>query len=254
VTYHELSGYWGGLDEPAAWQALWRGSPARPFHPLRLLALLSSLALVVTAAVAAIRAARAHRHAPDAATPPAGGESLRPYALSALVAVVANVGLLALTSKQVFAHYVTPVLPFVFLLFAAGARAAFANRRLTLAMLALATIVCAGGIEATLSISRRIDGRNGLAVHRAVARRVLDDCTAAGRPVAACPAHLDFGFIGMSYTYGIFTRTALQTPIRWEFTPSGFAYRLQKRADPPPLAENAFPVTPIGPVNLYRLR
>jgi hypothetical protein len=148
---------------------------------------------------------------------------------------------------------VTPALPFVFLLFAAGARAAFASRRLRIVMLGLAAIACAGGIEATLSISRRIDGRNGLAVHRAVARRVLDDCAAAGRAVDACPARLEFGFIGMSYTYGIFTRTALQTPIRWELTPSGFAYRLQKRADPAPPA-NAFPVTAIGPVNLYRLR
>src|SRR5205085_1223062 len=26
VTYHELSGYWGGLNESAAWQALWHGS------------------------------------------------------------------------------------------------------------------------------------------------------------------------------------------------------------------------------------
>ena len=238
VTYHELSGYWGGLNESAAWQALWHGSPARPFHPLRLMALLASLALVALAAAAAIRAALGRRHGPDAANaaapPPAAtvaGESLRPYALSALVAVVADVGLLALTSKQVFAHYVTPALPFVFLLFAAGARAAFANRRLKVAMLALATIVCAGGIEATLAISRRIDGRNGLAVHRAVAGRVLDDCGAAGRPVDACPARLDFGFIGMTYTYGIFTRTALQTPIRWELTPSSFVYRLQKRAD-----------------------
>ena len=148
----------------------------------------------------------------------------------------------------------TPALPFVFLLFAAGARAAFAHRRLKVAMLALAAIVCAGGIEATLAISRRIDGRNGLAVHRAVARRVLDDCAAAGRPVDACPARLDFGFIGMTYTYGIFARTALQTPIRWESTPSSFVYRLQKRADAAPPAAGAFAITTIGPVNLYRLR
>jgi hypothetical protein len=252
VTYHELSGYWGGLNEAAAWHALWSGSPARPFHPLRLLALLASLALVLVAAAATIRAAFAPRHRADA--PAADGESLRPYAASALVAVAANVGLLALTSKQVFAHYVTPSLPFVFMLFAAGARAAFANRRAKVAWLALAAIVCAGGIEATLSISRRIDGRNGLGVHRAVARRVLDDCAAAGRPTATCPARLDFGFVGMIYTHGIFTRTALGTPIRWEATPSGFAYRLQKRADPPPPGALTFPTTTIGSVNLYRLR
>ena len=181
-------------------------------------------------------------------------QPLRPYAISALVAVTANVGLLALTSKQVFAHYVTPSLPFVFLLFAAGARAAFANLRSKIALLALAAIACAGGIEATLSISRRIDGRNGLGVHRAVARRVLDDCAAAARAPAACPARLDFGFVGMIYTHGIFARTALETPIRWEAAPSGFAYRLQKRADPPPFGALAFPTTTIGAVNLYRLR
>ena len=148
----------------------------------------------------------------------------------------------------------TPALPFVFLLFAAGARAAFAHRRLGVAMLALGAIVCAGGIESTLAISRRIDGRNGLAVHRAVARRVLDDCETASRPVEACPARLDFGFIGMPYPYGLVARTALQTPIRWELTPNSFAYRLQKRADPPPPAAGAFAITMIGPVNLYRLR
>jgi hypothetical protein len=256
VTYHELSGYWGGLNEAAAWHALWSGSPARPFHPLRLLALLASLALVLLAAAVTTHAALTRRHARAAAAapPPTGGESLRPFAWSALVAVVADVGLLALTSKQVFAHYVTPALPFVFFLFAAGARAAFAQPRLKIAFVALAAIVCAGGIEATLSISRRIDGRNGLAVHRAVTRRVLDDCAAAGRPLAACPARLDFAFVGMTYTYGIFARTALGTPIRWEVTPSGLAYRLQKTSDPPPSGAAGFPITTSGPVNLYRLR
>ena len=154
-----------------------------------------------------------------------------------------------------FAHYVTPALPFVFLLFAAGARAAFAHRRLKMAMLALAAIVCAGGIESTLAIlaaDRRPErpGRSpggGAAACWTIARP-------PSRPVDACPARLDFGFIGMTYTYGIFARTALQTPIRWELTPSSFVYRLQKRADPPPLAAGAFPMTAIGPVNLYRLR
>jgi hypothetical protein len=190
-----------------------------------------------------------------APAPPApdGGPSLRPFAIAALVAVVADVGLLAVTSKQVFAHYVTPTLPFVFVVFAAGARAAFANRRLKVVLLALAAIVCVGGIEATLSISRRVDGRNGLAVHRAVARRLLDDCAAQARPRADCPARLDFGFPAMVHTHGIFARVALATPIRWEANPNGFAYRLQKREDPPPGAA-AFPITALGPVELYRLK
>ena len=103
--------------------------------------------------------------------------------------MVADAALLGVTGKQVFAHYVTPALPFVFVVFAAGARAAFADCRLRTAMIALAVIVCAGGVEATLAISRRIDARNGLAIHRAVATRVLDDCAARdGRSPPAPPA------------------------------------------------------------------
>jgi hypothetical protein len=257
TTYHELSGYWGGLNEAAAWRALWHGSPARPFHPLRLLALIASIALALLAAAASIHGALARRRraAPATAPDPAGGgDSLRPFAVAALVAVIADAALLAVTSKQVFAHYVTPTLPFVFVLFAAGARTAFADRRLKIALVALAAIVGLGGIETTLTISRRIDGRNGLAVHRAVARRVLDDCAAAARARADCPVRLDFGFTAMLYTHGIFARVALATPIRWEQSPTGFAYRLQKREDPAPPGAGAFPITIIGPVNLYRLR
>jgi hypothetical protein len=292
VTYHELSGYWGGLNETAAWHALWHGSPARPFNLLRLAALISSGALLALSLVFTVRAARSGRGqaaetgAPDPFDPVGRGEgggphppppepsrdgtrraelagsprdrpSLRPFAYAALVAVVADVALLALTSKQVFAHYVTPTLPFVFVIFAAGARAAFADpldRRARIAMLALAAIVCAGGIEATLSISRRIDGRNGLAVHRAVARRLTADCAAESRPLEACPARLDFGFTAMIYTHAIFARTALTAPIRWEAGPNGFAYRLQKREDAPPFGASAFPITPVGPVVLYRLK
>jgi hypothetical protein len=47
---------------------------------------------------------------------------------------------------------------------------------------------------------------------------------------------------------------ALRTPVRWEATPSGFVYRLQKREDPPPFGGGAYPTTTIGPVKLYRLK
>jgi hypothetical protein len=57
VTYHELTGYWGGPDEVACVKAAFLGSPPRPFHPLRLLAFLSSLLLACSAVVVAGRAA-----------------------------------------------------------------------------------------------------------------------------------------------------------------------------------------------------
>jgi hypothetical protein len=248
VTYHELSGYWGGLDEAAAWHALWSGSEARPFHPLRLAALLASLALVVLSASLVVR---------GAGQPGAGGRRrpvLGAFAAAALVAVVSDALLLGLTRKRIFAHYVTPALPFVFVLFAAAAQRALANRRVFAWMVALAVAFGAGGIEATLSISRRIDGRNGLAVHRAVAERLLRDCAAAGRTPAACPARLDFGYVGLLYSHAIFAREALGLPLRWERGPADFAYRLQKRADPPPSQAARFPVTLVGPVGIYRLR
>jgi hypothetical protein len=244
TTYHELSGYWGGLNEAAAWRALWHGSDARPFHPLRLLALLASIALAAAAAAIVVREAVRSRRA-------------GPFAVAALVAVAGTAILLALTSKQIFAHYVTPTLPFVFVLFAAATRAALADpalRRLRPLLAALAVVFVAGGVEATLSISRRIDGRNGLAVHRAVAHRLLDDCAAAGRAPVACPARLEFGFVALTYTHATFARYALATPVRWEQTPAGFAYRLQKKTDPPPPQAAAFPITAVGPVNLYRLK
>ena len=84
VTYHELSGYWGGLNEPAAWRALWHGSPPRPFHPLRLLALIASGLLVLLAAAAAVRAALARRgqasHVSPTARPPPPPRRARPTA------------------------------------------------------------------------------------------------------------------------------------------------------------------------------
>lgn len=259
VTYHELTGYWGGLDEAAAWHALWHGSDARPFHPLRLLALLASLALVALCAFLAgreiwRRRRRLHNDRNDETAVGCWRRAIGPYTAAALLAVIGDALLLGATRKRIFAHYVTPTLPFIFMLFAAGARRALGDPRLRPVLLALAVAFGAGGVEATLSISRRIDGRNGLAVHRAVVRRLLDDCAAAGRPPAACPARLEFGYFAVFYSHSIFSRNALAQPVRWEGGPGTFAYRLQKRADPPPPQAAAFPVTPVGAVNIYRLR
>ena len=260
VTYHELSGYWGGLNEPAAWHALWHGSPPRPFHPLRLLRAARVRRCCCCwpppppSARRSPAAAGPSTVRPTARPPPPArrarptGQSLRPFAIAALVAVVADVALLAVTSKQVFAHYVTPTLPFVFVVFAAGARAAFADRRLR-----RSPCWRSPRSSAWAASRRRWPSRGGSTAATAwpstapSRARVLDDCAAQARAPADCPARLDFGFMGMTYTHGIFARVALATPIRWEATPSGFAYRLQKRDDPPPPGVGAFPTTTIGP-------
>jgi hypothetical protein len=257
VTYHELSGYWGGLNEPAAWHALWYGSPARPFHPLRLAALLASGGLLLLAiGVAArngVRRARA-----------SGGRAisrfLGPFGCSAALVVALDLAFLALTRKQVFAHYVSLTIPFVFVIYAdlysSLGEPGAGGRSLRPLAIGLAMIFCAGGVEATRSISARIDGRNGLAVHRAACTRVLGDLAAAGRAPAEQPVRLDIGYMANLSQYTIFTRYALRKPVRWEGSPGAFVYRLQKNEDPPPVSMGgpAFETTRVGPVSLYRLR
>ncbi len=265
VTYHELSGYWGGLDESAAWHALWFGSAARPFHPLRLVALLASGLLLLLAIIVAVRAAvhRARARAPGRASM---FGALGPFGCGALLAIALDLLFLAVTRKQVFAHYVSLTIPFVFVIYAAlfsSLGETPVGRRFGRPVaLGLAVLFCAGGVEATRSISARIDGRNGLGVHRAVCGRVLDDLAAAGRRPATQPVRLDIAFQANLSQYAIFTRYALEQPVRWEGSPGAFVYRLQMNQDRPPqdrppqdrLAGPGFGATRIGPVTLYRLR
>jgi dolichyl-phosphate-mannose-protein mannosyltransferase len=248
VTYHELSGYWGGLDERAAWHALWFGSPARPANPLRLAALLASLLLLALAIVAAgSHAWRSRRES---------GRSLGSFARAAAVAIVLDFAFLAATNKQIFAHYVSLTLPFAFVVYAQLWRSAVGGPRPTLrrgVLVALAVAFCLGGIEATRSISTRIDGRNGLAVHRAVSRRVLRDFAAAGS--GADVAHLEIAYMANLSQYAIFSRYAAGGAIRWTGGEGGrFSYRLQKQEDSPPPQPQRFPSLHVGPVTLFRLR
>jgi hypothetical protein len=256
VSYHELTGYWGGLNEAAAWRALWQGSAARPFHPLRLLTLLASLALLVIALASGLRAAvqRGREQGWRAA--------LGPFAWAGLVAVTLNLVFLGLARKQIFAHYVTLTLPFVFVLYAplgeralAALRTASGTRRaFGAAVLGLAVLFGLGGIESTLTVSRRIDGRIGLGTFRLVSGRVLEDLAREGRTPAQQPVSLSFGFFNNTYAYGILSRLALPAPIRWDGNGARFAYRLQKPEDPPPAGAEAFPVTKGASATLYRLR
>jgi hypothetical protein len=256
TTYHELTGYWGGLDERAAWHALWYGSEARPFHPLRVAALLASGLLVLVAAATAVREAIARARAGGARA------ALGPFGWCAIFAVVGTLLLLGVTRKQIFPHYVALALPFVFVLFAPLGRAAFGaagpagamTRPARALALALAMIFCLGGIEATLSISRRVDGRNGLAVHRAVFDRFFADCAAAGRSPERQPIHLDASFMWVAFSYPIYAQYALGRRLPWGNTSGAFAYLLRKPGDPAPAAAGSFPVSRLGFADLYRLR
>jgi hypothetical protein len=249
VTYHELTGYWGGPDEVACLKATFSGTPPRPFHPLRLFAFVTSLMLALGALVVSVHAA--HRAWRRAKRPPVFG-------LAFGAALVVNMALLGVAGKQVFGHYVTNLFPFAFVAYAALGRAAFAERtarsRTVPAMvLAAALVFAVGGIEATLSISRRVDARIGLEVHRRALAQIRDDALAEG--LEGESVRLDFGFRSSLYDWHIFATRAMGMRIHFDRRAQKRVYRLvEKRAGhaPPPAARGE-PVD-VGHALLYRLR
>jgi hypothetical protein len=203
VTYHELTGYWGGPDEWRCVRALVDGTVPRPFHPLRAVAMASSLLLMVGTLITAVAAAWR------------GPGSARTVVMAAIAAVVANLVLMGLTAKQVFGHYVfNQYLPMVMLLAVAFARTA-ANAWPRRLLQALLFITCLGGMEATLSVSRHVDAKIGLAVHRRASAVIQRDADNAGLPQRT-PIRLDFvGLRSSLYDWHVFATRALHLP--WHF-------------------------------------
>ena len=241
VTYHELTGYWGGPDEVAALKAAWLGSPPRPFHLLRVVALGSSLLLAATAIATSITA-RVHGAA----------SSRSPFLLAFAAGLAANLLLLGASGKQVFGHYVTNLMPFVFPLYAAFGARALARLRSPLALLALglAAVFCVGGIEATQSVSRRVDGRIGLAVHRRALEHIRADGEREGNSGAS--VRLDFGYRSNLYDWHSYATRAMGFPIHFDKR-AARGYLLLERGRAPPANAREGPLD-VGYADLYRLR
>jgi len=198
VTYHELTGYWGGPDELKNLGALFTGTAPRPFHPLRLFALSASLLLMGVVVIGAlVRAVRAR--------------SVGPFGGAFIAALIANMLLMGIAAKQVFGHYVTNLYPFVVVGIAAAcaaARPAWWRR----VLIVLVLVTCVGGIEATLSVSRNVDAKIGLEVHRRATQAIVDDAIANGIP-ATEPVRLDFiGVRSSMYDWQIFVDRAAGAP------------------------------------------
>lgn len=243
VTYHELTGYWGGPDEVACLKAAFLGSPPRPLHPLRALAFGASLLLALTAILSALRSLRAGQ-----GTSAARG----PFALAFAAGLLANLLLLGAAGKQVFGHYVTNLMPFVLPLYAAlGARVLSRPRSAqAAAVLLLAALFCAGGVEATLSISRNVDGRIGLAVHRRTLEKIRADGEAEG--TSAQSVRLDFGYRSNLYDWHSYATRAMRMPIHFDKRAER-RYLLLERGRPAPANAREGPLD-VGYATLYRLR
>ncbi len=238
VTYHELSGYWGGPNEIACVKAAFAGDVARPFSVLRLFAFLSSLGLAAAAVVVFVR--KAPRH----------------FLWAFLAALAANLALIGLTGKQVFGHYVTNLYPFVFVAYAALGCAVFApgagSRRRSVAAraaaVAVAAVFCAGGVEATLSVSRNVDGRIGLEVHRRALAAIDADARREGLENEY--VRLDFGYFSSQYDWYTFATRAMNIKIHFDKRARRRVYRLQEHGKPPP--PGARETVDVGYAVLYR--
>ncbi len=243
VTYHELSGYWGGPDELACLKAAVLGSPPRPHHPLRVLALASSVLLAALAVTSALRRPRA----PNGAVAPRS-----PLVLAFVAGLVANLLLLGAAGKQVFGHYVTNLMPFVFWVYAAYGARALARPRSAAGALAmmLGAVFCVGGVEATLAISQRVDGRIGLAVHRRTLEHIRADGEAEGS--AGASVRLDFGYRSNLYDWHAYGTRAMRMQLHFDRNAER-RYLLLERGRPAPTGARAGPLD-VGYADLYRMR
>lgn len=240
AMYHELSGYWGGPDEVKNLKALWLGTAARPHHPLRVLALIASFALALWAMGVAVRGAWARRR-----------EGVPWMGFAFLTALLANMALLGLAGKQVFGHYVTNLFPFVFVVFAVlGASLDSPRRRV--AAYALVAVFCVGGAEVTLAISRRVDARIGLAVHRRTLEIIRADGVRDGN--AAEPVRLDFTFRSSWYDWHVFASRALGMPIHFDKAAKGRRYLLVEKGQEGRAPRGAEGPVDVGHALLYRVR
>jgi hypothetical protein len=284
VTYHELSGYWGGPGEVGYFKGAVLGTPPRPLHPLRLFALLVSIGLALAAVAEWARLAWrdwSRRVAPPAVSPWSAvlrraGDALdaAPFACAFLVALAANMALIAATGKAAFGHYVTNLMPFVFVAYAVlgrsvlggrpiEARGAFATwgnavgargtahplRRA--ALLAAALVFVAGGVEATIAISTRVDGRNGLGTHRATLAAIRADGARDGNERE--PVRLDMAYRSSISSWQILADRADPTTPRVRFDPNARTrrYRLVEHGAPVPQGSVSF--RDVGHAVLHRV-
>ena len=203
VSYHELSGYWGGPDEWRCLRSLIDGTTPRPATWWRHAALLASLVLALASIARSVAQASWTRARPggvdgsaratpnsnsdlstDDADDDANGVGARHAGVivaAAVAVVIVNTAMMGLTAKQVFGHYVTNQFPFLVMLVACAASGPLSRVSRGVGLVLL-VVFCLGGVEASTMVSRRVDGKIGLEVHRRASAVIVADADAAGVP------------------------------------------------------------------------
>jgi hypothetical protein len=230
TSYFERSGHSLPVTQRQLIESALFGDPCRPFHPLRLAALGLSAVLAVSAVVSAVRC-----------------RAWRPFGLATAAGVLADMALVGWSRKVVFPHYVQPLLPFLFTVFAT------LPRRWWVALLVAAYGL--GALDAVAMVARHMDAKNSLPVQRRVIERLL---LSPERQV-----QLAIEFQGYVYSYQVLSNYGYGG--RLTFGKQGPVYLLIETDGTRPPAVAAAEVETlgrvtvdlvetVGPVTLYRAR
>jgi len=227
ISYQQLHSYWGEHTEGQMLSFLVHGNEDFTWSPIRWL--LVGLSFVFAAFTVVHWVTRSTRRG-------------RPFLWAALVGLVTNTLLLEVAHKPIHGHYVSPLLPFYFVAFAALGRAAIQWKRAYWLVYGGALVMCLGGIDAALWVSHTLDARTGLGTIREVIAAIEKDHPGA-RSVS-----LSYGFHGSPSGFGAIGALT-QPPLAFNGGPQ---YRLMLRDAPAPTGSHAIMST--GPVTLYGWR
>jgi hypothetical protein len=228
ISYQQLHSYWGQHTEAEMLAFVIHGSSDFRWSPERRFFLgLSVLFAAFALGVWVVRAWKGGRH---------GAAWI--FLSAALVGLAANTALLGLAHKPVYGHYVESLLPFYFVAFAVLGRAA-SEWRGQLLVYGVAGLVCVGGVDATLWVSRELDARGGLAtIYGSIAAIKAD------RPESSSAS--------LSYSYRVneqaFAAVADLSGGKLSLR-GGPRYRLMLRDEAPPAGSKL--VQRLGSVTLY---
>jgi hypothetical protein len=201
VSYFELNGSWGGLSEWVSLKTAFTGSLARPFNVFCFLAFVSSLFL------SGLIYAKAFQYR----------KYLGIFWWAFVVGVGADIVLLTVTPKPFFPHYLVTILPFFFALIGGLAHWMESRPKHYRAVWGLILVFCVGGVQASIAVSRNLDGKNGLRVQRQVIEIIDADRVRENWPPGTTVG-LRLNYTGFLSGYQVLLEDIYQTPwgINWD--------------------------------------
>lgn len=242
VSYHQLFSYWDLHSEGQMFDLVLHGNPDVEWTPLRrALLVLSYIFTLGTLGFLLVRRLRRVRAPADPPDPAAADRAA--FLRAALLGLFANVLLLWATHRSIFGHYVQPLLPFYLVAFAALGQAAREWGRARFALYGLVGVLCAGGLDSALWVSRTTDARNGLTTLRTVLAAIKRD-----RPELRA-AKLEFDYRSQDWGYNVLLSHDLANQLK--FDKDGPVYQLRLRRAPAPLGARLIVRT--GPIAVWAL-